>query len=215
MNKPLYYPKIPDSRDFPLGKCIAFEKLDGTNVHFDWNREHGWHAFGTRRDWFSWDQHGLELFEEIHPELNQLAFAFTQTLAEGLQAKFVTDSRCSSWTEVRCFGEYFGPSSFAGRHRADEEKRVVLFDVEADGRLLDPFEFVELFRELPIARVVYQGKFSGSFTEAVRAGRFNVGEGVICKCGQRGNVHMAKIKTNAYLARLQESFGDKWREYWE
>ncbi len=215
MAKPLYYPKVPNARDFPLGKCIAFEKLDGTNVHFDWNREQDWQAFGTRRDHFPWDQQGTDLFEQIHPELNPVTFAFTQSLAEPLLTKFVTDPRCATWTHVRCFGEYFGPNSFAGSHRDDEVKQVVLFDVEVDGQLLDPFEFVELFRELPIARVVYQGKFNGTFTEAVRAGKFDVAEGVICKCGQRGNVQMAKIKTNAYLARLKQSFGGKWRDYWE
>ena len=31
----LYYPKIPDSRHAPFGRrAIAFEKCDGTNVHF-------------------------------------------------------------------------------------------------------------------------------------------------------------------------------------
>jgi hypothetical protein len=25
-----------------------FEKLDGTNLHWYWNRAFGWHAFGTR-----------------------------------------------------------------------------------------------------------------------------------------------------------------------
>lgn len=215
MNKPLYYPKITDARDFPLGRCVAFEKLDGTNVHFDWNRQQGWQAFGTRRDRFPWDPQGIDQFEQKHPELNQVADAFTLALAETLQAKFVSDQRCEAWSQVRCFGEYFGPHSFAGGHLDEDVKQIVLFDVEVDEQLLNPFEFVELFRELPIARVVYQGKFNGNFTEAVRAGKFDVAEGVICKTGRRGNVHMAKIKTNAYLARLKQSFGSKWRDYWE
>ena len=29
----LYYPKIPGSRNCPDGRCIAFEKYDGTNLH--------------------------------------------------------------------------------------------------------------------------------------------------------------------------------------
>src|SRR6478672_3764464 len=49
----LYYPKIPGGRDAPLGRYLAFEKYDGTNLHWDWDRDFGWHAFGTRRDQFN------------------------------------------------------------------------------------------------------------------------------------------------------------------
>ena len=48
----LYYPKMPDSRNAPLTRCWAFEKYDGTNLHWDWDREIGWHRFGTRREAF-------------------------------------------------------------------------------------------------------------------------------------------------------------------
>jgi hypothetical protein len=43
----LYYPKIPDSKDCPLEQCIAFEKYDGTNLHWTWNGV--WTGFGPRR----------------------------------------------------------------------------------------------------------------------------------------------------------------------
>jgi hypothetical protein len=33
----LYYPKIPGSRNWPGGRCVAFEKYDGTNLHWDWD----------------------------------------------------------------------------------------------------------------------------------------------------------------------------------
>src|SRR5580704_5591419 len=46
----LHYPKIPGSRNCPSGPCIAFEKYDGTNLHWDWDRDFSFHAFGTRRD---------------------------------------------------------------------------------------------------------------------------------------------------------------------
>ena len=50
----LYYPKMPASEKAPFGeRCIAFEKLDGTNLHYCWDKDFGWHAFGTRRDQFS------------------------------------------------------------------------------------------------------------------------------------------------------------------
>jgi hypothetical protein len=37
----LHYPKIPASRHAPAGRCVAFEKCDGTNLHWDWDRELG------------------------------------------------------------------------------------------------------------------------------------------------------------------------------
>lgn len=215
MARKLYYPKIPDSKDFPLSQCIAFEKLDGTNVHFDWERKRGWHAWGTRRDSFPWDGNGFDLWEQVHPQLNMVESAFIDSLANPLMEQFLFDPRCATWRNVRCFGEYLGPRSFAGQHRDDETKRIVLFDVEVDEQLLDPWEFVELFGELPIPRKVFQGKFTGNFAESVRAGNYGVTEGVVCKCGRRGSVSMAKIKTDAYLMRLKQSFGGRWRDYWE
>jgi hypothetical protein len=31
----LHYPKIPSAAGCPGGKCVAFDKLDGTNLHWD------------------------------------------------------------------------------------------------------------------------------------------------------------------------------------
>ena len=48
----LAYPKIPGSKNSPFKRCIAFEKYDGTNLHWVWEYELGWYGFGTRRDRF-------------------------------------------------------------------------------------------------------------------------------------------------------------------
>ena len=61
----LHYPKIPDIRNCLGGRCVAFEKYDGTNLHWDWDRDFGWHAFGTRRDQFNLLPAGVEAFGEI------------------------------------------------------------------------------------------------------------------------------------------------------
>jgi hypothetical protein len=34
---------------------VAFEKYDGTNLHRDWDRDFGWHSFGTRRAFERWE----------------------------------------------------------------------------------------------------------------------------------------------------------------
>ncbi|MFI4849099.1 MAG: hypothetical protein ACIAZJ_08390 [Gimesia chilikensis] len=146
----LAYPKIPDSRAAPLEKCIAFEKYDGTNLHWVWEPELGWYAFGTRRNRFDLDDRGIAAFTEDHPELAQA-----------------------------------------------------------------PALFLEDFGHLPVARVVYRGRFTGQFTSDVRAGKYAVAEGVICKGGTGPNLWMAKIKTDAYLSRLKTAFADNWEQYWE
>ena len=35
----LHYPKIPGSSAAPVGRCVAFDKLDGTNLHWCWDRD--------------------------------------------------------------------------------------------------------------------------------------------------------------------------------
>jgi hypothetical protein len=63
---------------------------------------------------------------------------------------------------------------------------------------------------------VYQGRFTGNLTEDVRAGKYPVAEGVVIKGGSGGaDVWMAKVKTNAYLERLRQAFGENWEDYWE
>ena len=67
-----------------------------------------------------------------------------------------------------------------------------------------------------IPRIVFQGKFTGQFTEDVRRGRYGVAEGVVVKGGNGGDdVWMAKIKTIAYMEKLKQAFADGWEEYWE
>ncbi len=215
MSRNLNYPKIPDSRDFPLKTCIAFEKYDGTNTHFRWHRDFGWHAFGTRRDEFNWDEIGQRQFMDRHPHLHELSAVFAESVMSPFETVFLHDERCTSATEFTLFAEFLGSQSFAGLHKSDNIKRLVVFDVECDNQLMNPVEFVDLFENLPIARVVYRGRFTGTFADDVRTGKYGVDEGVICKTGTRGNIQMAKIKTHAYLEKLKKAFGDRWEEYWE
>jgi hypothetical protein len=213
----LHYPKIPGSRDCPAGRCFAFEKLDGTNLHWDWDRDFGWHAFGTRRDSFNLTADGIGTFVAAHPELAGAPAVFDATLAAGLEAVFRDHEAYQQFPAFQVFTEYLGPNSFAGKHRADDPKQTVLIDVRAEGYgFLGPEAFVRDFGHLPTPRVVYRGKPTGAFLEAVRSGRYGVAEGVVVKGGTGGaDVWMAKVKTTAYLERLKQAFADRWEEYWE
>ncbi|MEM7559948.1 MAG: RNA ligase family protein [Planctomycetota bacterium] len=136
-----------------------------------------------------------------------------RTLAEELTARVQANQGAAK--EVVVFTEFLGDASFAGMHKENDPKRLVLIDVSLDGRMLPPEEFLELLEGLPVARVVYRGKLTGRFAEDVRCGRYSVEEGVVCKGEVDGRVWMAKIKTNAYMEKLKQQFSDKWEDYWE
>jgi hypothetical protein len=213
----LHYPKIPGSKHAPDGRCIAFEKYDGTNLHWDWDRDFGWHAFGTRRDAFNLTERGIEEFAARHAHLRQCVDVFRSTLADGIERAFTDKLWYRGFQSLKVFTEFLGPNSFAGLHREEDPKELRLFDVLAEPfGMLGPWEFVADFRHLPIARVVYEGKLTGKFAEDVRQGRYNVTEGVVCKGGTGGaDTWMVKIKTNAYMERLKQAFAERWEEYWE
>ena len=71
-----------------------------------------------------------------------------------------------------------------------------------------PQQFVADFGHLPTPHIVYIGKLTGTFLEAVREGKYGVAEGAVCKGGSGGeDVWMVKVKTYAYLKRLKKAFG--------
>lgn len=210
----LIYPKIPNAIGCPLIKCVAFEKIDGTLIHWSWSLRHGgFYSFGTRRDVFPVTDDGFAAFAAAHPGLEgvrETAGGFAPLGERFRQLHLPVEA------EITAFAEYVGPRSFAGQHVSSDSKRLVLFDVAYDGIMLDPEEFIRSFSETcPTPRVVYWGRYSGRLIEEVRAGAYDVTEGVVVKGVVADVVHMAKIKTDAYRDRLHTAFKYRWREYWE
>lgn len=211
----LAYPKIPGSSAVPLEQCIAFEKYDGTNLHWVWARELGWYAFGVRRNRYDLDQAGIEEFHQAHPGLQDAEEIFNRDFSQQLGDLFSSHVN-DGVREITVFTEYLGAQSFAGLHKSSEPKRLVMFDVAVGGEFIPPHQFVDEFAQFNIARVVYRGKLTGKFIEDVRQGRYDVEEGVVCKGGKTPDkIWMAKIKTNAYMAKLKQAFQDNWEAYWE
>jgi hypothetical protein len=211
----LVYPKIPDSKNSPSKSCIAFEKYDGTNLHWVWERELGWYAFGTRRNRFDLDEKGIKDFCFAHEGLEESPDIFLKNLSEGLETIFLENPKYQTSQEITVFTEFFGSNSFAGMHKKDDPKDLILFDVETKDGIISPEEFVDDFKELNIARIVYRGKLTGKFKEDVREGKYDVEEGVVCKGGKGETLWMVKIKTYAYLEKLKQAFKDDWEKYWE
>ncbi|MEG4454079.1 RNA ligase family protein [Microcoleus sp. N9_A1] len=211
----LAYPKIPDSKNCPNEQCIAFEKYDGTNFHWVWEFELGWYAFGTRRSRFDLDEMGIAEFNAAHPGLETAPEIFKRDFASPLESIFRENEQYHC-AEITVFTEFFGASSFAGMHQKDDRKQLVLFDVETEGGMVVPDLFIQDFGTLNIARVIYRGKLTGKFMDDLRKGKYGVDEGVVCKGGgNANNLWMVKIKTDAYMQRLQQAFKDDWENYWE
>src|SRR3954466_13092903 len=103
----LHYPKMPGSGDAPAGRCVAFEKADGTNLHWDWDRDFGWHAFGTRRDAFNLLSEGVEQFGRTHAHLREAPALFLATLAAGVAEVFRGNERYREFVSFKVFTEFF------------------------------------------------------------------------------------------------------------
>ena len=216
MKVKLAYPKIPDTLNCPLKQCVAFEKLDGTNIHYVYKGLVFW-ELGTRRDRFTNTPEGRESFNQAHPELSSLhddAFDFLTQLEGYLLEE---GHKYSEGKEVIFFFEYCGPNSFAGQHQSKDRKKLYLIDVQIDGKMLPPEELIKDFEEFKdnMPRVIFKGKFSGQLFVDVRKGKFDVKEGVVVKGVVGKDVYMAKIKTEAYQDKLKTQFKDNWKEYWE
>jgi len=196
------YPTILGSSKAPLGKpCIAFYKYDGSNLRWEWNPKKGWHKFGTRH----------QLFDSSNPLFGQAIPIFLNTMGDEIVERVKKINK--KIHRITAFTEFFGPSSFAGKHEIDELKELRLFDVYLfhQGMML-PKEFVKTFGDLPYtAQIVYQGNLNKQFIDDVRTGKYPVIEGVVAK----GNDFSVKIKTNSYFQKLNEVYGTAYRQYWE
>jgi len=196
------YPTIEGSSKAPLGKqCIAFYKYDGSNLRWEWNPKKGWFKFGTRRELFD---HTSEIYGEAIP-------LFMSTMADDIVRRVKDYER--NCQRITAFTEFFGPNSFAGVHVLGEPKQLKLFDVYLFKRgLLNPRQFQKSFGDLSYsAEVVYEGHLNRQFIEDVRASRYPVWEGVICK----GDDFMVKVKTDAYFRKLREVYPQRWNQFWE
>lgn len=205
---------MPDSRNCPLKKCVVFEKIDGTNIHFTISKGK-WISFGTRRTSYPSSFEGEIEFREEHPELSHVLDCDPDFLLD-LQYFINHDPTYSEVEDLILFMEYSGPNSFAGRHK-NNDGSLYLFDVQINGMMLAPEVLIKDFAAYKgyMPKIVYQGKYSGQLVEDIRNGKFPINEGAVIKGVHDNEVYMVKVKTNKYLEKLKEVYQDTWEEYWE
>ena len=206
------YPSILNSSKAPREHCVAFDKLDGSNIRVKWTKKKGFDLFGSR----------TMLIDKGHPYLGDVVPIFFDHFAEPLEKIFVDE--WPNLREIVVFGEYFGENSFAGWHKLDEPHKFVLFDVmlgHKNREFVKPLEFIKTFSDVvETPRVIYTGNLTDQFIAEVRANKYNTKEGVICKGtantgAHRGKMWMCKIKTQEYFDKLKKRFGDDWKKYGE
>jgi hypothetical protein len=189
------YPSIGKTVKGGGAQFFIFDKLDGSNLRFEWSTGQGWYKFGSR----------TRLFDETDPILGPAKPLFMNTLAEPL-AKIATDNR---WPSVVVFAEFHGPGSFAGQHVAGEAYTLSLFDAAPYKKgILGPEEFLKLFGHLQIAKYLGRHVVDAAFIERVRAGEFEgmSFEGVIGKRGEGHKLEMVKAKTQAWIDKVRSLY---------
>lgn len=197
---------MPSSKA-PRENCVAFDKLDGSNIRVKYTSKKGFALFGSR----------TQMFDKGHPFLGDAVDIFYRKYEEKLVN--LIEENFPNEREVIAFLEFFGPNSFAGYHVKEDPKDLVLFDIlvgHKNRKFLMPQDFIDLTTAVgaETPKIIYTGNLSDQFIQDVRDGKYPVVEGVVCKGvlktgAHRGGMWMAKIKTKTYLDRLKNKFGEK------
>jgi len=194
------YPKIEYyNKGLFNEKCFAFDKIDGSNLRFEWGYKRGWYKFGTR----------TTMIDRSNPQFGAGIDIFLNKYGEELDKIF--RSKYKKVESFVVFGEFVGENSFGGQHDPNDEKDVIMFDISAYKRgFINPTEFIDNFGHLHIPTIVYEGKYTNELIHNVKSNSFGLKEGVIVKGEIKNDVWMVKIKTSLWLKKIKEKFGDKY-----
>ncbi len=188
------YPSIPNAGKEVFNAYI-FDKLDGSNLRFEWDKKLGWCKFGTRH----------QLLLETHPTFGIAIEMFLNTLASPLEHI----ARQKAWGNFTVFCEFWGKQSFAGFHEADDPKNLSLIDIQVYKRgLIEPQEFLDLFSSLETPRFLGIHRWDADFVQCVKSNQIAgiTFEGVIGKQGSGHKRLMQKAKTQIWLDRVLTKF---------
>jgi len=197
-----HYPSIEYWNKGLLGAdCIAFDKLDGSSMRFEWNNKRGFYKFGTKN----------VMINNKDSQFGEGIGIFLDKYGYDLENIFLSEYK--KVINFVVFAEFFGENSFAGQHVDTDKKNIVIFDISQYKRgLIDPYEFIDNFGHLDIPDIIYQGIYSKDFINNVKQNKYNLDEGVVVKgiIPNRSEPWMVKVKTNLWLQKVKEKFGEKY-----
>lgn len=190
------YPSILNSsgKNFREFTAYVFDKIDGSNLRFEWSKKRGWYKFGTRN----------RLFDRTDEVFGCAVDLFLNTLAPEVEHALRKHKNLQS---IVVFAEFAGENSFAGQHTANDEKKLYLFDAAINKKgLMGPKEFLDTFSNVT-NRVLYIGtnKWNRTFIEDVKSGAIKgvTFEGVVGKFGEGHKLIMAKAKTQKWIDKVR------------
>lgn len=177
---------------------IAFDKLDGSNLRFEYSKKRGFYKFGSRN----------VLIDETH-DLGPGIKLFKDKYEEGLDKIF----RSKDYRDIQsfvCFAEFIGSRSCFGQHDfANDKFDIILFDVDQYKHgFVPPRRFVKDFGHLGIPNVIYEGNLNRELVKDIKENKYELQEGIICKGivkTRKGvdQLYYCKIKTNDWFNRLR------------
>lgn len=175
----------------------TFDKLDGSNLRFEWSRKTGWYKFGTRK----------RLIDKGDPIFGPAIPLFMETLAEPI-AEIAHNNK---WINIVAFAEFWGKNSVAGRHDPTDSKQLTLFDVSIYRHgMLGPKEFLNHFKYLNIPNFLGVHKWNKHFVDKVRNSEFDqiTFEGVVGKSGDYDDLTLVKCKTNNWFEAIKRLYSE-------
>jgi hypothetical protein len=192
------YPSIPRSTGtkFREFEAYVFDKLDGSNLRFEWSRKRGWYKYGTRH----------RLFDQSDPDFGVAISLFQES--HGSQIARV--AKKEGWDQIVAFAEFYGDRSFAGLHEPDDPKKLALFDVAVHKKgLLGPRDFIKLFGDLPTPKFLGRYNWTRGFVEMIRTNPTSeiTFEGAVGKMMDGRKLIMAKAKTQAWIDKVKARYG--------
>jgi len=178
---------------------VAFDKLDGSNLRFEFSQKRGFYKFGTRN----------VMIDESNEQFGFAIKLFKDKYEEGLTKIFKSKTYRHIISFV-CFAELIGTKSAFGQHDFQNDKfDIVLFDIiQYKKGFIPPKQFIKDFGHLGIPRVIYEGNLNMELVQKVKNNEYCLSEGVICKGvikTKKGNdnIYTCKIKTNDWFDRLK------------
>ena len=187
---------------------VAFDKLDGSNLRFEYSHKRGFYKFGSRN----------VMIDETNEQFGFAIKLFKDKYEEGLTKIFKSKEYRHVLSFV-CFAELIGTKSAFGQHEfGNDEFDIVLFDISQYKKgFIPPRQFIKDFGHLGIPKIVYEGNLNMEFVQRVKNNEFDLSEGVICKGvtktkkGQ-DNIYSCKIKTNDWFDRMRARLPNQFAE---
>lgn len=178
----------------------VFDKLDGSNLRFEWTKKQGWFKYGTR----------TRLLDESDPVFGKAIPIFLSGLATELD-KVIAKQR---WQHVVAFAEFLGPNSFAGQHDPSDTHVVSLIDISPNKKgVLDPRDYLDDVYPEVTHRAAFLGRMNWgeALVQMVEDGKFEGAsfEGVVGKYMDKKRLIMLKAKSRAWKEKVKALYGDQ------